>query len=205
MSDLPPPSWPSADEPDDEGPSFSESLEAPSGSSSGSSRRAFGLGIAALGVLTVLGLGAGAVLFAAPFGTSYVEEVVQVGGEAGGGGGVTVGDEVPSSILQRGQGATTPGDELRSGLDVAGVVDARPVAHPLALASARRVDLRVVAAEFDTVLAVLDDAGRVVASNDDAAGDLRSRIRTDLPAGSYEVRVFGYSASDSGAYELSFD
>lgn len=54
----------------------------------------------------------------------------------------------------------------------------------------------------DTRIEVTDTAGSVLfAGNDDARG-LQSDITINLPAGSYCIRAFGYTATTAGAYSL---
>ena len=56
---------------------------------------------------------------------------------------------------------------------------------------------------FDTTVQLLDPAGDVVASNDDAGDGTDSELLTILPVdGRYVVRVSPYEEGDTGAYEV---
>lgn len=59
--------------------------------------------------------------------------------------------------------------------------------------------------EFDTYLAIVDEAGNLVAENDDVSpGNTNSEVSFTVPnTGTYLVIVNGYSRSDQGAYTLT--
>jgi serine protease Do len=69
----------------------------------------------------------------------------------------------------------------------------------------QRVTITLESSEFDTYLAVGDDNGNLIDSNDDfQAGSTNSQIVVTLPqAGNYTIIVNGYSPADQGRYSLT--
>lgn len=97
------------------------------------------------------------------------------------------------------------GDVLRSGSQVSDVVEDRAVEHALTVESSRDVELEITAADFDTVLVVLDSSGEVVDADDDGGDDTNSALRISLPAGTYQVRVQPWGEGGGGSYTLAVD
>lgn len=71
--------------------------------------------------------------------------------------------------------------------------------------SGQTVMVTLESQEFDTYLVLIDDAGRVIADNDDRDVDTTdSEVSATLPlSGVYSVIVNGYSTADQGSYRLT--
>jgi hypothetical protein len=77
------------------------------------------------------------------------------------------------------------------------------VSYALDLTEATVVGFDLRSGAFDTVLAIVDAFGVVIAENDDAPGGTDSSLVAVLEPGSYEVRVSAYGAAGGGDFELS--
>ncbi|MBE7386190.1 MAG: trypsin-like peptidase domain-containing protein [Leptolyngbya sp. SIO1E4] len=77
--------------------------------------------------------------------------------------------------------------------------------YPLEGQAGQAVTITLESQEFDTYLALVDDAGRVIAENDDiSSNNTNSQVTSTLPAtGSYVIIVNGYSTADQGSYTLT--
>jgi len=71
--------------------------------------------------------------------------------------------------------------------------------------SGQLITIRLTSDEFDTFLALFDNSGtNVLSQNDDADGESNSRITITLPySGVYRIFVNGYGESDLGNYTLT--
>ena len=77
--------------------------------------------------------------------------------------------------------------------------------HRVSLDAGRRYRLTASSDDFDTILQLFGPAGGdPVAENDDAGGDLNSRITfTPEQSGEYRLRVLAFSGEGRGAYRLT--
>jgi hypothetical protein len=77
--------------------------------------------------------------------------------------------------------------------------------YELTLTAPRTLRINLLSASFDPILAVLDEACAVVASNDDCTpNDFdRSCLTIDVPAGIYFVAVNSFNPAGFGAYTLT--
>jgi hypothetical protein len=74
------------------------------------------------------------------------------------------------------------------------------------LSEATRVDIEIVAADYDTMMYLqtnCDDARTIVACDDDGGQDLRSRIQQNLQAGTYYLFVEGFD-QETGRSTVQF-
>jgi hypothetical protein len=73
----------------------------------------------------------------------------------------------------------------------------------LTLAAPTPVRIDLTSEEFDAYLLVTDDAGNVVAEDDDGGDGFNSRIVATLPAGTYTVWANTFGPGETGPYQLS--
>jgi len=111
----------------------------------------------------------------------------QGGGSAGSG-----------SFILRETGQLTPGDEIAPDGTLFDTFSFQGNAG-------QSITVTLESREFDTYLALVDDAGQVVAQNDDISREnTNSEIVVSLPlTGTYYVIVNGYSTRDQGSYTLT--
>jgi hypothetical protein len=98
---------------------------------------------------------------------------------------------IPISVGQTYDGFMQPGQEVRYGLT---------------LSSPQEVVIefrRTGSAEFDPFLRLYNQAGGEIASDDDGAGDLNSRIERFLEAGTYLIEISDIWGSNGGSYRIS--
>jgi hypothetical protein len=94
---------------------------------------------------------------------------------------------------------TTLADELLP--DRCTVAGRNAEVYSFTVPAAQCVELRMSSTQFDTYLYLLDDAGNVLAADDDSGGSLNSRIRMHLSAGTYRLGAAAYSGA-YGPFEL---
>ena len=73
----------------------------------------------------------------------------------------------------------------------------------LSLLTATDVRIDLTSSAFDAFLELRDNAGNVIATNDDAGGSLDSRLIQQLQAGSYIIVARSLGAGQTGNYQLS--
>ncbi len=124
---------------------------------------------------------------------------------AGGGGGQTPTPRPNGDVILQRQGRLESGDAIAPDNTLYDEYTFQGQAR-------QQVTLTLESSEFDTYLALVDDQGTIVASNDDVEqgnSDVRtantnSRIVVTLSrAGTYRVIVNGYSPQDRGSYTLT--
>jgi serine protease Do len=71
------------------------------------------------------------------------------------------------------------------------------------LAATATVTIDLASDEFDSYLILRDEAGLLLASDDDSGGGLNARITYTFPAGNYIIVANVYDALGAGAYTLS--
>ena len=92
------------------------------------------------------------------------------------------------------------GNGVKSGiLEEAGDRDVFSVA----IAEDSNVVIRLDGADLDTYLHVYDEAGNLVAENDDSNGSLNSALQLDLAAGTYFISAGAYADDEAGDYSVN--
>lgn len=76
-------------------------------------------------------------------------------------------------------------------------------AYRFALAETTEITVQLKSEAFDPILYLLDHNGSVMASDDDGAGNLNSRISRTLNAGVYFLYASSYSQGETGSYEIT--
>ena len=75
--------------------------------------------------------------------------------------------------------------------------------HEFTVSSEQTLVIELSSAAFDAYLRVLDSNGTIVASDDDSAGNLNSRVIHTFAAGTYRIEVSTFDAGESGPYSLT--
>jgi serine protease Do len=121
----------------------------------------------------------------------YRLSLSEVGGSAPAAGGST------GPYILRQEGRLTPGDAIAPD----GTLYDQ---YSFSGQAGQRVTITLESREFDTYLAVIDEAGNLVADNDDSdINTTNSEVTFNLPmTGRYLIIVNGYSTADQGSYIL---
>ncbi len=101
--------------------------------------------------------------------------------------------------------------EIQVGEDISGVLDSSDewlgyaffAPYHFTLAESRQVDLTLASSQFDAYLALYDEAGNLLDSNDDASDTTsNAEIQTTLDPGCYRVEATSYYNFEVGTYTL---